>query len=209
MHDSPMHDSPMHDSPIRTAEDRIANLGKLATGFIYVVSQNGVTGQRATVNNALPAFLARIRAHTDLPLVVGFGISKREHVVDIGKIADGVVVGSAMIAAAESAGEGAGPDACAEKIKAVVASLTGGTVLADPEWTAAAAGKTGAAAVGDASSFADTSKEFMFGEFGGRFIPETLVAAHERLWEEWQATKDDPECVFPISLFSPPPGQAS
>ena len=64
-----------------TAEDRIANLGKLATGFIYVVSVSGVTGARATVNNDLPAFLARIRAHTDLPLVVGFGISKREHVV--------------------------------------------------------------------------------------------------------------------------------
>ena len=103
------------------------------------------------------------------------------------------MVGSALIAASESAGEGAGPDACAEKIKALVASLTGGTVLADP--AAAAPGNAGDAVVGDASNFADTTKEFMFGEFGGRFIPETLVAAHERLWEEWQAIKDDPEWV--------------
>eukprot|EP00037_Helgoeca_nana_P017453 m.165486 g.165486 ORF g.165486 m.165486 type:complete len:688 (+) comp23999_c0_seq4:100-2163(+) len=171
-----------------TKSDRIAKLAALATGFVYCVSVTGVTGQRAAVSASLPDFLARIREHTKLPLMVGFGISTREHVVQIGKNSDGVVVGSAFIAAAESAGEGASPAACATKIGELIKSLVGGTVLsATPE------GKDQASLKADASGFEATKDEFTFGKFGGRYIPETLVAAHEDLWAEWQACRDDPE----------------
>jgi tryptophan synthase alpha chain len=68
-----------------------------ASGFIYCVSVTGVTGAREALPEELPAFIARVRARTDLPLAVGFGISTREHVVEIGRIADGAVVGSAFV----------------------------------------------------------------------------------------------------------------
>jgi tryptophan synthase alpha chain len=79
-----------------STDDRIAAVAERASGFIYCVSLIGVTGQRA----ALPdfrAYLARVRARTDVPLAVGFGVSTPEHVRDIGEVADGAVVASALI----------------------------------------------------------------------------------------------------------------
>eukprot|EP00036_Acanthoecidae_sp_10tr_P010006 CAMPEP_0182916712 /NCGR_PEP_ID=MMETSP0105_2-20130417/1108_1 /TAXON_ID=81532 ORGANISM="Acanthoeca-like sp., Strain 10tr" /NCGR_SAMPLE_ID=MMETSP0105_2 /ASSEMBLY_ACC=CAM_ASM_000205 /LENGTH=686 /DNA_ID=CAMNT_0025053677 /DNA_START=36 /DNA_END=2096 /DNA_ORIENTATION=- len=176
-----------------TKSDRIARLAALATGFVYCVSVTGVTGQRAAVSASLPDFLARIRKHTDLPLMVGFGISKREHVVEIGKNADGVVVGSAFIAAAESAGDGALPDATAGKIGDLIATLVGGTVLAPTPKEEAKKLEA------DPSGFDKTKDEYSFGKFGGRYIPETLVAAHEELWAQYQACRDDPEYIAELA----------
>ncbi len=68
-----------------------------ASGFIYCVSLTGTTGARSSLSEGLGAFLARVRERTDLPLAVGFGISRPEHVAAISKIAEAVVVGSAVI----------------------------------------------------------------------------------------------------------------
>jgi tryptophan synthase alpha chain len=79
-----------------STDERIAAVAERASGFIYCVSLTGVTGQRA----ALPDFrdyLARVRARTDLPLAIGFGVSTPEHVRQIGEVADGAVVASALI----------------------------------------------------------------------------------------------------------------
>ena len=79
-----------------STDDRIAAVAERASGFIYCVSLIGVTGQR----DALPdmtAYLARVRARTDVPLAVGFGVSTPEHVRQIGEVADGAVIASAMI----------------------------------------------------------------------------------------------------------------
>ncbi len=86
-----------------STEERIQQVAKLASGFIYCVSVVGVTGARATLPDYLPDFLARIRKYTDLPLVVGFGISQPEHVAAVGQIADGVVVASALLNVIEAA----------------------------------------------------------------------------------------------------------
>jgi tryptophan synthase alpha chain len=80
-----------------TPESRMAVIGKAATGFIYYVSREGVTGVRNEVASNVPEAVAKIKAHTTLPVVVGFGISKREHVKEIASYADGVVVGSALV----------------------------------------------------------------------------------------------------------------
>lgn len=80
-----------------TPEARLPVIAAAATGFIYYVSREGVTGVRDAVATDMPAAVARIKAHTKLPVVVGFGISRREHVAEVAAVADGVVVGSALV----------------------------------------------------------------------------------------------------------------
>jgi tryptophan synthase alpha chain len=78
-------------------DERIAKIAATATGFLYYVSREGVTGVRDQVAGNIPQMLTRIRAHTKLPTVVGFGISTRAQVAEIAAVADGVVVGSALV----------------------------------------------------------------------------------------------------------------
>ena len=79
-----------------STDERIAAVAERASGFIYCVSLTGVTGQRAALPD-LRDYLARVRARTDLPLAIGFGVSTPEHVRQVGEVADGAVVASAMI----------------------------------------------------------------------------------------------------------------
>jgi tryptophan synthase alpha chain len=81
---------------------RIAEVTARAGGFVYCVGVVGVTGARDTLAEELPAFLRRLRAKTDLPLVVGFGISQRAHIEALRGIADGAIVASAIIDMVES-----------------------------------------------------------------------------------------------------------
>jgi tryptophan synthase alpha chain len=80
-----------------TPDARIAEIARLASGFIYCVSLTGVTGARRELWSGLPDFLDRVRRHTDLPLVVGFGISTAAHIRQVGEHADGAIVASALI----------------------------------------------------------------------------------------------------------------
>lgn len=90
-----------------STEERIAQVARMAGitggGFIYCVSLSGVTGARDRLPEHLAAFVARVRAHTDLPLAVGFGVSRAEHVAEIARIADGAVVASALLNAVDAA----------------------------------------------------------------------------------------------------------
>jgi tryptophan synthase alpha chain len=83
-------------APTSTAR-RLELVAKHSSGFIYLVSRTGVTGERATMSNSAGELVARMRAITALPLAVGFGISTAEHVAQVGAVADGVVVGSALV----------------------------------------------------------------------------------------------------------------
>ena len=80
-----------------TPPERVEKIANVATGFLYYVSQLGVTGVRDSLASDMGEKVSEIRRHTDLPLVVGFGISKPEHVKAVGEVADGVVVGSALV----------------------------------------------------------------------------------------------------------------
>lgn len=104
-----------------TSEDRVAKLAAVADAFIYCVSVTGTTGRGNVSPEALPDFLARVRRHTDLPLVVGFGVTTREHVIAIGAMAEGVAVGSAVIAVLDSAA----PGQAAADGRAFVEKMTG------------------------------------------------------------------------------------
>jgi tryptophan synthase alpha chain len=79
-----------------STDARIAAVAERASGFIYCVSLTGVPGQRDTLPD-LTAYLARIRAQTDLPLAIGFGLSTPDHVRQVGEVADGAVIASATI----------------------------------------------------------------------------------------------------------------
>ncbi len=80
-----------------TPDARIPKITAAATGFIYYVSREGVTGVRERMADNIADSVARIRRHTTLPVVVGFGISTRAQVAQVGAMADGVVVGSALV----------------------------------------------------------------------------------------------------------------
>jgi tryptophan synthase alpha chain len=80
-----------------TADDRIRRAATLGSGFLYGISRLGVTGAREHVADSAAELAARVRAATDLPLALGFGVSRPEHVRTIGEVADAAVVGSALV----------------------------------------------------------------------------------------------------------------
>ncbi len=80
-----------------TTTDRIRRAATLGRGFLYAISRLGVTGARDSVAAGVPALMARIRAETTLPVAMGFGVSRPEHVAEIGRSADAAVVGSALV----------------------------------------------------------------------------------------------------------------
>jgi len=80
-----------------STERRLRLVAKYSTGFVYLVSRTGVTGDRESLSDAVSPLVRAVRAVTDLPLAVGFGISKPEHVAELGRQVEAVVVGSAIV----------------------------------------------------------------------------------------------------------------
>ena len=80
-----------------TLEDRIGRILEAAQGFIYYISRTGVTGEREQIRQGLADEVERLRRRTQLPIAVGFGISSPEQAKDVASVADGVVVGSALV----------------------------------------------------------------------------------------------------------------
>jgi len=80
-----------------TTDARIRRAAALGSGFLYGISRLGVTGARDRVSSGADAMARRIRAHTSLPIALGFGVSRPEHVAEIGGFADAAVVGSALV----------------------------------------------------------------------------------------------------------------
>jgi tryptophan synthase alpha chain len=87
-----------------TTGERIAEIGADARGFVYTVSLTGTTGERAELPPGLADTVARVRAATDVPVAVGFGISTADHARAVAEIADGVIVGSRVVRAAGEGG---------------------------------------------------------------------------------------------------------
>ncbi len=80
-----------------STERRLRLVAQYSTGFVYLVSRTGVTGARASLSDTVAPLVAAVRAVTDLPLAVGFGISRAEHVAQLGHQVEAVVVGSAIV----------------------------------------------------------------------------------------------------------------
>ena len=84
-----------------TPSRRMSQIARTGRGFVYLISRLGVTGEQASLSAELPAAAARLRAATSLPLCIGFGIATPEHARAAAALADGVVVGSAIVRAAD------------------------------------------------------------------------------------------------------------
>jgi tryptophan synthase alpha chain len=87
-----------------TPEERLRAIGADARGFVYTVSLSGTTGERTELPPELAATVERVRAATDLPVAVGFGISTPHQAAAVGEISDGVIVGSRLVRAAGEGG---------------------------------------------------------------------------------------------------------
>lgn len=108
-------------APTSTAE-RIQKVGEASTGFVYYVSRTGVTGEQTALPVELAAEVGALRQRLALPVAVGFGISSPEQVAAVAAIADGVVVGSALVRLVEEHGAAAAP-ALAETVRQLTAPL--------------------------------------------------------------------------------------
>lgn len=84
-----------------TPDARMAEIARHGSGFVYLISRLGVTGERADVPADLPATVARLRSVCTLPICVGFGVATPDQARAVGAVADGVVVGSALVRAAD------------------------------------------------------------------------------------------------------------
>lgn len=84
-----------------TPTERMAHIARSGSGFVYLISRLGVTGARAELPPDLPETISRLRQATSLPICAGFGISTPEQAVSVARLADGVVVGSAVVKAAD------------------------------------------------------------------------------------------------------------
>jgi tryptophan synthase alpha chain len=108
---------------LTSTDGRIALGCRRAGGFVYCVSLLGVTGARAALSQRVRGLVERVRTHTALPVGVGFGISRPEHVAGVAQFADGALVGSALVDVISNGPE----DRAAERAGAFVRSLMSGT----------------------------------------------------------------------------------
>ncbi|AEF39909.1 Tryptophan synthase alpha chain [Hoyosella subflava DQS3-9A1] len=103
-----------------STEERIALTADVSRGFLYAASTMGVTGARDAVSTSAPELVARIRAHSQIPIGIGLGVRSGAQAAEIARYADGVIVGSALVSAAKE-----GPDAVAELTRELAAGVRG------------------------------------------------------------------------------------
>lgn len=93
-----------------TSEERIKAIAENAEGFLYIVSSLGVTGVRSEIKTDLSAIMESVKKYSKVPAAIGFGISSPEQAKKMSALADGVIVGSALVRLVEKFGENAAPE---------------------------------------------------------------------------------------------------
>lgn len=193
-----------------TSDARMRILCSLADSFIYVVSRQGVTGALGTLNANLPNLLERVKKYSgDKPAAVGFGVSTREHFQSVASIADGVVIGSQIVTTLMKAEPGQG----AKAVEEYCAYVCGRTSDPQQELTrevgvveALSAAKepsgenvtvSGVVTQDDSDLVAQLAAMHgkipdRFGEFGGQYVPESLMDCLSQLEDGFNKIKDDP-----------------
>ena len=96
-----------------STDERLKRVVEYSTGFVYAVSRAGTTGAKDTLSSAIGPLLTRLRGLTSLPIAAGFGISRPEHLAALAPLADGVVVGSALVRVIEEHPDNPAPHAAA------------------------------------------------------------------------------------------------
>ncbi|KAK4163049.1 tryptophan synthase beta subunit-like PLP-dependent enzyme [Cladorrhinum sp. PSN259] len=189
-----------------TSDARMRILCQLADSFIYVVSRQGVTGALGTLNANLPELLARVKKYSgNKPAAVGFGVSTHDHFASIAQLADGVVVGSKIVTTIAEAGE----ERQLEAVKGFCSELCGRS----PEEVAKTHEVGIIEAISDARQVGEATVDQViretddlvaqlstivsdlpkrFGEFGGQYVPESLMDCLSELEDGFNKIKDDP-----------------
>ena len=211
-----------------TSESRMKLLCGIADSFIYVVSRMGVTGVKGALNAALPELLEKVHRYSGgVPAAVGFGVSTREDFENVGKIAEGVVIGSKIITTLEQAEKGQGAKAveeyCAQisgrkpgehkqtngttREVGIVESIkeakepNGDAVHVDKviKETPLMNGYHSKPGLADQIEALNTSEKpdpkaipSRFGEFGGQYVPESLMDCLRELEDGFNAAMVDP-----------------
>ncbi|KAK1838594.1 tryptophan synthase, partial [Colletotrichum chrysophilum] len=191
-----------------TSDARMKILCKLADSFIYVVSRQGVTGALGSLNANLPDLIDRVKKYSgDKPAAVGFGVSTREHFLSVAQLADGVVVGSQIITTLQKAA----PGELFNDVEKYCAYLCGRNSPEGAETTREVGMVEAMAAAKEPQNptvdhiTADQDSELVaqlaamhgkiperFGEFGGQYVPESLMDCLSQLEEGFNKIKDDP-----------------
>lgn len=202
-----------------TSESRMKLLCKIADSFIYVVSKMGVTGATGSVNAALPDLLDRVHKYSNgIPAAVGFGINTRDHYLSVGSIAEGVVIGSQIITTLAEAEAGQG----AKAVEDYVDSITQRRSILKSQSREVGIVETMDAAkeptdvhvdgvvkdkdVPDGPGLADQLEALntdgpmeshlipaRFGEFGGQYVPESLMDCLRELEKGFDDAVNDPK----------------
>lgn len=175
-----------------TTNERIAYLSSNAGSFMYCVSVTGVTGARGDLPSDLKSFVDRVRENSNAPLAVGFGISTPDQVAEVSRVAEGVVVGSSIISAIDSA-VGMSPSERAKFLENYTSSMTSKLELKTAN--------VGSNKFKIATPVIKDISNRNFGEFGGRYIPETLVDAHRELEEAYAKALADPKFHEEIAFY--------
>ena len=110
-----------------STDERLAAIGSRSSGWVYAAGLLGVTGVRALSGDITRELVARVRAHTDLPVAVGIGVRDRTSAAEVARYADGVIVGSAVIRAAADGDPAGAP----ERVGALVRELRAGVAERD------------------------------------------------------------------------------
>ncbi|XWX01023.1 hypothetical protein V2A60_009048 [Cordyceps javanica] len=188
-----------------TSDARMKILCQLADSFIYVVSRQGVTGATGTLSANIPELLSRVKNYSgNKPAAVGFGVSTSDHFKSVASVADGVVVGSQIITTIGNAPSG---QVC-DSVQNFCAELCGRSaeqVAADASSVAAQDIQNSEATLAEATITPEKDKELVaqlaamhakipdrFGEFGGQFVPESLMDCLSQLEDGFNKIKDDP-----------------
>lgn len=171
-----------------TNDERLKVLGGIADSFIYVVSRMGTTGASTEVSAGIASLCARVRKFVgDTPIAVGFGVSNREHFLNVGQSADGVVIGSKIITLIGDSK----PGERGETAYKYVRSILGEDYIANaPETFTNAA----------LSNLKETEPELAelhkynprFGDFGGQYVPEALHTCLAQLEKGFEDAVADP-----------------
>ncbi|KAH0114679.1 tryptophan synthase-like protein, partial [Aureobasidium melanogenum] len=200
-----------------TSENRMKLLCKIADSFIYVVSRMGVTGATASVNTALPELLERVHKYSGgVAAAVGFGVSTREHYLSIGSMAEGVVIGSQIIQTLADAPAGQGAQAVEDYLDGITQRRDiikaqpreGGVIettnedgvpeeihvdgVVKEEDTPDGPGLADQIEALNTDGPMDSSAiPARFGEFGGQYVPESLMDCLRELEDGFKAAIND------------------
>jgi len=176
-----------------TTNDRVSYLSSNAGSFMYCVSVTGVTGARGALPSDLKAFVERVRGQSNVPLAVGFGISTPDQVKEVSGLAEGVVVGSAVIGCLDAAKDKSPKDRSIA-LQSFITSLS--SEIEEKTGSGVSTSKVTAAV----PRIADVINR-SFGEYGGRYIPETLQDAHRELEIAYAEAMADPKFHEEVAFY--------